>query len=42
MSEPTFEDALGELLAQYKDADPEHVMTALECALYAMKEEHGE
>ena len=42
MSEPTFEDALGDLLAHYTAADPEQVMTALECALYAMKEEHGE
>lgn len=40
--EKSFEDALLDLLAQYRDADPQEIITALEVHLMALREEHGE
>ena len=37
----TFEDALGDLLADHADDDPEELISALELALMALKEEHS-
>ncbi len=42
MGEKTFEEKLGDLLAEHADDDKEDVMTALECALYALKEQTDE
>ena len=39
MPEKSFEEALSDLLAQYRDADPEEVISALELATYGLKEE---
>lgn len=39
---PTFEDALGDLLTKYADVPAEEVMSALELALYALKDQADE
>ncbi len=38
----TFEEALGDLLAEYKDAGPDEIMSALELQLMAFREENTE
>ena len=35
-----FTEALGDLLAQYADVDPDELISALELQLMALKEEH--
>lgn len=37
----SFEDALGDLLAKYSDDDPDKLISALELALMALREEHS-
>ena len=39
---PSFEEALNDLLAAYEDADQEEVLSALELALYALKDQADE
>ena len=39
MSDISFEEALQNLLSKYHDADPGEVISALELALYAAKEQ---
>lgn len=38
MTEVDFEEALSDLLAKYRAADPQELISALEIALYALKE----
>lgn len=40
--EKSFEEALADLLAQYRNADPVEIIAALELQLMALREEHGE
>lgn len=40
--EKSFEEALADLLAQYRDADPAEIMSALELQLISLREERGE
>lgn len=38
MPNKTFDEALGDLLADYADADPDELISALEIQLYALRE----
>lgn len=38
-AKPTFEDALGDLLAKYAGTDRDELISALEIQMYALKEE---
>ena len=37
----SFEEALADLLAEYRDAQPGELISAMELALYALREQHG-
>ena len=39
MPKPTFEDALGDLLAEYADAGSDTLISAMELQIMALKEE---
>lgn len=42
MPEKTFEEALSDLMAQYRSASRDDLISALELAIYALKEDADE